>query len=69
MTWKRYMEAEHKLNQGLIRLDRSLSPSFDRQHDPTAKMAEMGDFLAECGNPQLGIPTVHVAGTSGKGNL
>jgi dihydrofolate synthase/folylpolyglutamate synthase len=67
MSFARYLEAEHKINEGLIRLEQSLENT--PRHDPHAKREEMRRFLASCGNPQAGIPAVHVTGTSGKGSV
>ncbi|MDJ0763356.1 MAG: Mur ligase family protein [Myxococcota bacterium] len=68
MTFTRYKEAEYQLNQGLIRRGLSLSRCEVKPKDPAARMAEMHSFLDACGNPQQGIPAVHVGGTSGKGS-
>lgn len=37
--------------------------------DPDARMGQMRKFLTMCGDPQRGIPAVHVGGTSGKGSV
>jgi dihydrofolate synthase/folylpolyglutamate synthase len=67
MSFSRYLDAEHKINEGLIRLERSLENT--PRHCPEAKRKEMRRFLEACGNPQSGIPAVHVTGTSGKGSV
>lgn len=67
MSFSRYLDAEHKINEGLIRLNRSLENT--PLHCSEAKREEMRRFLQACGNPQSGIPAVHVTGTSGKGSV
>jgi dihydrofolate synthase/folylpolyglutamate synthase len=69
MSYAAYLDAEKKINQGLIRRDLSLARSENKPADPLARMAEMRSFLDACGNPERGIPAVHVAGTSGKGSV
>jgi dihydrofolate synthase/folylpolyglutamate synthase len=69
MTFERYLEAEHDLNEGLIRVGLSLEREKTGPKDPAARMGEMRSFLAACGDPQKGLPAVHVAGTSGKGSV
>ncbi|MCP4680054.1 MAG: hypothetical protein GY854_32095 [Deltaproteobacteria bacterium] len=69
MTYARYLEAERVINEGMIRLGLSLMREEIKPKDPEARMAEMRGFLEECGNPQKGIPAVHVGGTSGKGSV
>ena len=64
-----YLQAEYNINEGLIRLGLSLEREGKFPWDPKAKMAETRNFLDACGNPQKGIPAVHVAGTSGKGSV
>jgi dihydrofolate synthase/folylpolyglutamate synthase len=69
MTFKRYLDAERELNEGLIRLEISRERENLKNQKLEAKVAEMRDFLSECGDPQKEIPAVHVAGTSGKGSV
>ena len=69
MSYERYLDAEYKINEGLIRLGLSLERMEAKPKDPTARMAEMRSFLADCGEPQRGIPAIHVGGTSGKGSV
>ncbi len=69
MSYARYLEAEYQINQGLIRRGLSLEREKAKPKTPGARMAEMQSFLAACGNPEKGIPAVHVAGTSGKGTV
>jgi dihydrofolate synthase/folylpolyglutamate synthase len=68
-SYQQYLEAEREINQGLIRLDRSLARGDAPPDDPEARMATMRGFLADCGDPQRGLPALHVAGTSGKGSV
>jgi len=67
--YQKYLEAEREINEGLIRLERSLARADVPPDDPEARMAAMRGFLAAVGEPQLGLPAVHVAGTSGKGSV
>ena len=67
--FERYRVAEQALNQGLIRLNRSLNQDKLPVSDPVAKIKTMRAFAEALGNPQHGIPAVHVAGTSGKGSV
>ncbi len=69
MSYAAYLEAEEKINQGLIRRDLSLARGERKPADPHARMGEMRSFLEDCNHPQRGIPAVHVAGTSGKGTV
>ncbi len=69
MSYARYLQAERVINEGMIRLGLSLMREEIKPRDPEARMAEMRGFLEECGNPQTGIPAVHVGGTSGKGSV
>ncbi len=69
MSYARYLKAEQQINEGLIRVGMSLLREQTGPKDPMKRMAEMRRFLAECGDPQVGIPAVHVAGTSGKGSV
>ncbi len=56
---------------GALRLIMSL-PDFERAKSSpghsTFHLERMGLLLERLGNPHLGIPTVHVAGTKGKGS-
>lgn len=65
----RYLAAEQALNEGLIRLERSMRSEHLPLTDAHQKMATMRAFLEDLGNPQKGIPALHVAGTSGKGSV
>ena len=67
--YERYLEAERFLNEGLIRLGRSLNQDRLPPFDPKKKMDAMRSFMAALGNPERGLPTLHVAGTSGKGSV
>jgi len=67
--YQRYLEAEREINEGLIRLDLSLDPAGAPPFDPRDRLAAMRAFLATCGDPQRGLPALHVAGTSGKGSV
>lgn len=69
MTYSRYLDAEYKINEGLIRVGLSLERERKGPKDPFARMEEMADFLDALGNPQNGLKAVHVAGTSGKGSV
>jgi dihydrofolate synthase/folylpolyglutamate synthase len=69
MSYQEYLRAEQEINEGLIRLGLSLERPEGYSRDPEARMDEMRSFLAACGDPQQGLPTVHVAGTSGKGSV
>jgi dihydrofolate synthase / folylpolyglutamate synthase len=69
MSYERYLEAEHKINEELIRVGLSIERENTCPRGPEARMEEMRQFLLECGNPQKGIPAVHVTGTSGKGTV
>ena len=59
-----YRTALHHLLQ-LIDYERLLSPDRDRVRYDLRRMDALLDRL---GNPHLGIPTVHIAGTKGKGS-
>lgn len=69
MTYERYRKAESDINEGLIRFGLSMEREGLGPRDLDGKMAAMRAFLDTCGNPQRGIPAVHVAGTSGKGSV
>ncbi len=69
MTYERYRRAESDVNEGLIRHGLSMERDGMAPRDLDGKMAAMRSFLSTCGNPQQGIPAVHVAGTSGKGSV
>ena len=71
-AYERYLAAERSINEGLIRPE---IPEWDRQ-DPEQRirrhhrrMEEMSAFLSSCGEPQQGVATIHVGGTSGKGSV
>ena len=71
-TWADYSWANEQLNEGLIRVERT-DPDWDPRPDDLEERLHMRllqrkAFFAEVGNPQLGIPVVHVTGTSGKGS-
>jgi dihydrofolate synthase/folylpolyglutamate synthase len=68
-TFERYLDAERRLNQGLIRLDRSLALEHGYGPSPERRLDAMRDLLASLGNPHRGVPAVHVVGTSGKGSV
>ncbi|MFC1851971.1 bifunctional folylpolyglutamate synthase/dihydrofolate synthase [candidate division CSSED10-310 bacterium] len=57
---KRYYQANFYLNEGLIRTGK-INPT------KVKRSAWMPAFLEAFGNPQRGIPAIHIAGTSGKG--
>ena len=59
-----YSTALHHLLQ-LVDYERLLSPNRDRVRYDLRRMQALLDRL---GNPHLGIPTVHIAGTKGKGS-
>ena len=67
--YEKYLKAELGINEGMIRLGLSLERPEGYTRDPERRMGAMADFLAACGNPQRGLPAVHVAGTSGKGSV
>ncbi len=69
LVYRRYLQAEQRINEGLIRRARSEAREGKRPTDVAAKTAEMGRFLDALGHPEQGIPTVHVTGTSGKGSV
>jgi dihydrofolate synthase/folylpolyglutamate synthase len=69
MSYRQYLEAEHRINEGLIRRARSEAQEGKRPADPSAKMAEMRRFLDALDHPERGIFAVHVTGTSGKGSV
>lgn len=59
----RYDRANHYIDHGLIRLDAETS-------DPQRTRRDwMLWFLPHIGQPQHGIPAIHVTGTSGKGSV
>lgn len=64
-----YLNAERRINEGLIRLERSLSPDAGYGPHPEGRVEAMRGFLRRLGDPQRGIPAVHVVGTSGKGSV
>jgi dihydrofolate synthase/folylpolyglutamate synthase len=64
-----YLNAEQRINEGLIRLDRSLGGNAGYGPRPEERMRAMRDFLGRLGDPQRGVPAVHVVGTSGKGSV
>ena len=68
-NFQRYIDAEYKLNEGLIRRDLSRERPEGYVKNPIDRMNTMAAFLKNCGNPQEGIPAIHVAGTSGKGSV
>lgn len=61
-SYRRYLEAEHYLNEGLIRREVSESTAQPTRREWMLK------FLDDLGHPEMGFPAVHVAGTSGKGS-
>ncbi len=62
-----YRRALEYLNSRL-NYERAPMPSHSpRQHGPV-KLARMRRLLELLGNPQLSLPTIHVAGTKGKGS-
>jgi dihydrofolate synthase/folylpolyglutamate synthase len=58
----RYFEAEYYLNQGLIRT------SLPDEAPNITRREWMLRFLDDLGHPEAGFPSVHIAGTSGKGS-
>jgi dihydrofolate synthase / folylpolyglutamate synthase len=64
-----YLNAERRINEGLIRVDRSLCPIQGYGALPERRLEAMRDFLSRMGDPQRGLPAVHVVGTSGKGSV
>ena len=59
-----YPGALHRLLQ-LVDTERMVSPSRERvRYD----LRRMGALLSRLGDPHMGIPTVHIAGTKGKGS-
>ncbi|MBN2715817.1 MAG: hypothetical protein JXX14_08175 [Deltaproteobacteria bacterium] len=68
-NYKDYLDAEYRLNEGLIRTDISETRPEGYVKTPLDRMQTMATFLKQCGNPQAGIPAIHVAGTSGKGSV
>ena len=59
-----YINALHRL-LSLVDHERIVSPTRERvRYD----LGRMQTLLARLGNPQLGLPTVHIAGTKGKGS-
>ncbi len=69
MSYASYLAAERIINEGLIREGLSLLREGQPPRDPRARMEEMRSFLAACGDPQAGVPAIHVGGTSGKGSV
>jgi dihydrofolate synthase / folylpolyglutamate synthase len=67
--FEKYTEAEHQLNEGLIRMDVSAQRPEGYVKTPSSRMHAMRQFLDTCDNPQAGIPAIHVTGTSGKGSV
>ena len=59
-----YREAIDRI-MGLVDYER---PSTIPGQQPRYDLARIGAFLDALGNPHLGIPTVHIAGTKGKGS-
>jgi dihydrofolate synthase/folylpolyglutamate synthase len=64
-----YLNAERRINEGLIRLDRSLRQVGGYGPRPEERMDAMRGLLRRLGDPQRGVPAVHVVGTSGKGSV
>lgn len=64
-----YTNAEYSLNEGLIRMDISSARPQGYVKNPQLRMDTMRKFLQQLGNPQQGIPAIHVTGTSGKGSV
>ena len=60
----RYKDALHRL-LGLVDYERMTSPSRERVR---FDLSGMKALLRSLGDPHLGIPTVHIAGTKGKGS-
>ncbi len=48
-----------------LNFERSAAPSY---HSPAFRLQRMNDLLAPLGDPHLDRPTIHVAGTKGKGS-
>ena len=45
-----------------------IGPETERRHQPRYDLARIGAFLARLGSPESDTPTVHIAGTKGKGS-
>lgn len=67
--YRKYLNAEYQINEGLIRMDISSARPEGYVKDPHHRMKTMETFLAALGNPHKGIPAIHVTGTSGKGSV
>lgn len=68
-AWETYLDVERRVNEGLIRLDRTRAPVQGYGPRPEARIEAMRRFLGRLRDPQGGIPAVHVVGTSGKGSV
>lgn len=55
---------------GLVDNERTpyIGPETERRHQPRYDLARIGAFLARLGRPESDTPTVHIAGTKGKGS-
>ena len=60
---KKYLNAEHYINQGLIR--QSVPEIIPGKR---TRREWMLNFLGDLGHPERAFPAVHIAGTSGKGS-
>jgi dihydrofolate synthase / folylpolyglutamate synthase len=67
--YETYRIAEQRINEGLIRKYVSVPDMTDTRTRGKDRMKTMESFLRHCGNPQNGIPAIHVTGTSGKGSV
>jgi dihydrofolate synthase / folylpolyglutamate synthase len=68
-AYETYLEAERRINEGLIRVGRSLEARQGYGPHPEGRLESMRALLAKLGNPQDAFPAVHVVGTSGKGTV
>ena len=61
-------EYRHAIDFLYGRLNYERSDTLSFEHDVDVKLDRMRRLLEPLGNPHLGIPTIHVAGTKGKGS-
>ena len=60
---QKYFQAEKYLNEGLIRSETPDAPP------PSTRREWMLRFLDDLGHPERAYPSIHIAGTSGKGSV
>jgi|GEM_PF-1518588 len=60
--WSAYLKANAIVNEYCIRTTPTENSRYTR-------LEWMRRFIHDCGNPHIGLPTIHVAGSSGKGSV